>query len=326
MRRPAATRLANLLALLAVGLFAIGATGCGETVEQIDDRTEQEKNAEPAPLNSKVFLSLDEAKQYRSDGALLIDTRPPEDYEAGHIPGAVHVHGGKPFKDDYGFLWENEAKLQEIARSFGLKRDQKVVIYGKSVDKRAGRLFWTLEYLGHGDVYLYAPGHEEIAGEIDAELETGESDPQTGDFVVAPRDSVYASPDEVEAIATGEKEGVLIDTRRETEYTGEEVRESEKRGGADPRQGYIPEAVHYHWEEMFTQEGQLESKSKLTDEFNDLGILDEDVVTIAYCQTGTRSAYVYAVLRWFGHDQAKNYDGSWVEWSRDEERPVAQTE
>ena len=53
---------------------------------------------------------------------------------------------------------------------------------------------------------------------------------------------------------------------------------------------------------------------------------DEDVTVIPYCQTGVRSATVYSVLRWLGHPNPKNYDGSWYEWSRINDYPVAEVE
>ena len=44
------------------------------------------------------------------------------------------------------------------------------------------------------------------------------------------------------------------------------------------------------------------------------GVLSDDPI-IAYCRIGERSAHTWFVLHeLLGHDDVKNYDGSWTEW------------
>ena len=47
----------------------------------------------------------------------------------------------------------------------------------------------------------------------------------------------------------------------------------------------------------------------------------EGAEVIAYCHSGSRSALAARLLRAAGYD-ARNYVGSWHEWSRDETLPV----
>ena len=47
----------------------------------------------------------------------------------------------------------------------------------------------------------------------------------------------------------------------------------------------------------------------------------EGAEVIAYCHSGSRSALAAQLLRAAGYD-ARNYVGSWHEWSRDETLPV----
>lgn len=307
-----------LLLLCSAALLAVG-IGCGESVVQEDPRPAHERNAKPQPLNEEVFVDLERFKELREGGATIIDARPADLYDKGHLEGAVHSPGGGQFKDDNGMLWTDVVKLQNLVRDLGVDRERPVVIYGKAVSKKAGRLFWTLEYLGHGDVYLYPPGHETLLEKLGEEAVTEGTDVERGDFVVARRESVRATAEEVRQVVDGEREGILIDTRREGEYHGTEDRD-------DPRQGYIPEAIHYKWDRIFDADGNLRTKDELRSEFEQLSLVKDGVILVPYCQTGTRSAYVYAVLRWFGNESAANYDGSWVEWSRQEELPVAQTD
>lgn len=304
----------NLLLII----FSLAAlVGCGSAVEYDDTRPEDEKNATAQPLNQKVFVDTAEYLDLVEQGALVLDARALEEYEAGHVPGAAWANGGKEFQDDIGLIKSDDVALQETARALGIQSDKPVIIYGEDFSKRAGRLFWSLEYLGHGETYLYPNGYDTLLSELGEEASTETVTPAEGDFVVARRESVRATGEEVLAVANGDATGILIDTRRLEEFEGTEDR-------GDPRQGYIPTASYYYWEDVYNEDGTLRDREELRAEFDGLGFLEEDVAIIPYCQTGVRSATVYAVLRWLGIETAKNYDGSWYEWSRANDFPVAE--
>ena len=95
---------------------------------------------------------------------------------------------------------------------------------------------------------------------------------------------------------------VLLDVRTRPEFDGD--------AGAhcDPRQGHIPGAVHLPLDRL------LECRSAA--EVRALVGLAEGVEIIAYCHSGSRSDFATQVLRGAGYD-ARNYLGSWHEWSRD---------
>jgi thiosulfate/3-mercaptopyruvate sulfurtransferase len=101
----------------------------------------------------------------------------------------------------------------------------------------------------------------------------------------------------------------LLDVRREEEYTG-------KAGSAcDPRQGHIPGARRLQVDELFGADGN----PKPADEIRAL-VGDADEI-VAYCHSGSRSALATLALRSAGYD-ARNYAGSWHEWSRHPELPL----
>ena len=49
--------------------------------------------------------------------------------------------------------------------------------------------------------------------------------------------------------------------------------------------------------------------------------LPEGAEIVAYCHSGSRSALAALALRAAGYD-ARNYPGSWHEWSRHEQLPM----
>jgi thiosulfate/3-mercaptopyruvate sulfurtransferase len=99
----------------------------------------------------------------------------------------------------------------------------------------------------------------------------------------------------------GDDDFVLLDVRTQPEFDG--------LAGAhcDPRQGHIPGAVRLSLDRL------LECRSAT--EVRELVGLEEGVEIIAYCHSGSRSDFAAQVLRGAGYE-ARNYAGSWHEWSR----------
>lgn len=308
----------TLISLTAASLLVI--SGCGDTVTSEPCTSSEQALCQARPLNSQVFITPQQALEFRDQGALVLDARGLEKYAAGHIKGAVATQGGKEFQDELGLVTPDLVALTETARNLGITDSRKIVVYGDTISSNTGRLFWTLEYLGHGDVYFVIEGFETILAETGEAPSTEATTPPKGDFVIALREEIFASAEEVRLAATGEVPAILIDTRRESEWLGDEDR-------GDPRQGAIPEAKWYYWENVYdAQTGKLRPKEELRAEFTQLGLFDDNALIIPYCQTGVRSAIVYAVFRWLGHNNIKNYDGSWAEWSRDNDLPVVDHE
>ena len=98
----------------------------------------------------------------------------------------------------------------------------------------------------------------------------------------------------------------ILDVRSRPEFTGE-------RGYAsDPRQGRIPGARHLWVAELIMRQPE---------EIRELVGLPEGAEVVAYCHSGVRSAHAVEALQAAGY-QARNYVGSWHEWSRHPELPT----
>jgi thiosulfate/3-mercaptopyruvate sulfurtransferase len=110
----------------------------------------------------------------------------------------------------------------------------------------------------------------------------------------------------IDELATRLADVPILDVRTPAEYDGS--------GGqpCDPRQGHVPGARNvdvYRLMEMTPDDVQRE-----------LG-LAHGAEVVAYCHSGSRSAMAVQLLRALGYD-ARNYVGSWHEWSRHDDLPV----
>ncbi len=100
---------------------------------------------------------------------------------------------------------------------------------------------------------------------------------------------------------------IVLDVRRADEFAGEVV------APCDPRPGRLPGARHLDVAHL------LEARS--IEAVRELVGADEGAEVVAYCHAGSRSAMAVQVLAAAGYD-ARNYVGSWHEWSRHAELPA----
>ena len=100
---------------------------------------------------------------------------------------------------------------------------------------------------------------------------------------------------------------VLLDVRRAEEFVGDAV------APCDPRAGRIPGARHLDLA-LLLGAGDADDVRALVGE-------PAGAEVIAYCHSGSRSARAVHVLSAAGYE-ARNYVGSWHEWSRDPALPV----
>jgi thiosulfate/3-mercaptopyruvate sulfurtransferase len=262
------------------------------------------------------LLTTPEALSEAIGGAappLVIDLRPPEDFAAGHIPGAVHLDlwgvslidtDPAPLK---AFMW----MIDHLFNLRGVSESTPVVVYDEQSGMRAARAFWFLEYFGHPRVQVLDGG---FGAWVRAKL------PITRDAAPPPKSSWAGTPQE-HTIATwrdvkarlGNPDVVLLDTRSDGEYDGTTVRA--RRGGR------IPGAVHVEWSRNLDQEGAFKPAGELRAMYEQAGVTpDKEVIT--YCQGGYRAAHGYLALRLLGYPRVRNYTGSWKEWGDRTDVPV----
>jgi thiosulfate/3-mercaptopyruvate sulfurtransferase len=244
---------------------------------------------------------------------LVLDVRPAESFAVGHIRGAIHLDlWGVSLIDTSeaplrAFMW----MIGHLFSLRGVTPDRPVVVYEEDSGVRAARVFWFLEYLGHPNVRLLDGGLRAWRG-AGLRVTTDVTSPEASDWHgTAIPGRIAAWQDVMSRI--GDPGAVILDTRSEAEYYGEQIRAA--RGGA------IPGAVNVEWKRNLTDEGRFKPSDELAAMYRAAGVTpDREVVT--YCQGGYRAAHTYLALRVLGYPRVRNYTGSWKEWGDRQDLPI----
>lgn len=273
-----------------------------------------------AAVAGDIFLSPDAARELVDAGAAVLDARGNKPWRQGHIPGSWLVDwkstraGLLQAGLRSGRLRDDTAALQTLFRDAGVRDADPVLVVGAAREGwgEEGRIFWTLEYLGHSDVHILDGGMAawEAAG---LPVSQDMTPPARGDFTARPQPTRRATKEEV-AAGLGQAEVAFWDTREPREYAGATPY-------LEPRGGHLPGAAHLWFEELMTEAGTLRPEAELRALLAGKGLVPDKQI-VAYCTGGVRSGFAYAVLRELGYPRPVNYDGSMWEWTADADAPL----
>lgn len=235
----------------------------------------------------------------------IVDVRPREAYDAGHIPGAVHL-GADDVVDPAGHVDGTllpDAKLSEMLGALGIDRETRVVLYDDRGGFHAARLFWMLEYFGHRDAAILNGGYPKWVEE-GRDVTTVVPQVPTRIFGLTPM---------LRRLATADW---LMDRRDDASTVVIDVRPAQMYAA-----GHIPWAQSIPWSQNLAEDGTLKSAETLRAHFAAHGVTPDKNVVV-HCQVGKAAAHSYFALRLLGYPQVRSYDRSWAEWGSDGTLPV----
>ena len=136
----------------------------------------------------RTLANIEEVRRAVESGeALLLDVRPREMYDAGHIPGAAHRFWQEDFEPpapDGPGTFRPAAEVDEEYRALGVARDRLTIVYANTAHSAAA-VFWTLRHrLGYAKTRLYDGSWLEWSGVPGAAREP-ESEDLDGDLPAA---------------------------------------------------------------------------------------------------------------------------------------------
>jgi thiosulfate/3-mercaptopyruvate sulfurtransferase len=278
-------------------------------------------------MSDKVLVTPAElAEQIQSPGTVLIDSRDPKSYAAGHLPGAVNIH------DIFTYLATSTpdgvaAMRDKFAAMFGaagLSGAETAVVYEQSMNTGFGqscRGYVLLKYLGYPKVEILHGGYAAwTAAGLPTTIEVPTPQPKT--FALDPKAASILVDLQAMKAAVADPNQVKLDTRDVDEW----IADSSSPYGKDfcPRKGRIPGAVWIEWYRMMKPSSagpMFKSPAEILAECATVGITPETPVVL-YCFKGARASNTLVALKEAGVKNVSLYFGSWNEWSRDPALPI----
>lgn len=282
------------LSVLVVSLGVICGCKRGEKSPVVEPEVPEKKAA-------KVGLRVTVAQLKKIAGSAsvrVLDARSKEAYDAGHLPGAVHVDvaawKAQALKDEGAGLTA-QPDWEKLIRALGIDELTQVVVYADNAPT-AARIWWTLKYLGVEDAGILDGGWSKWTQD-GGEVSTKSPTVKTGNFTVDFDKSRLAQFDQLKA-----------------EYKSKNIQIIDTRSPGEFQAGHLPGATHLEWKELLNPDGTFKSDEELKKIFAGRKI-DPDKTAVTHCQTGGRASVDAYALELAGFKNVKNYYCGWSLWS-----------
>lgn len=269
-------------------------------------------NALPLLIEPRAFHDQLMNKSLAGIDLRIVDLSSEQSYQAGHIPGAIHlppqaiISGQPPVP---GKLPGKE-QLAKVMGFLGLNENTHFIVYDDEGGGWAGRFIWTLDAIGHRH-YSYINGGILAWRAEGLALEATANRAEPTSPQIAINTQVIAEIPDILA-NLGQDNFAIWDARSPEEYRGEKV--------FAQRGGHIPGAINCEWTNLMDPENGYRIRDDAEARLAMLGIRKgQDIIT--HCQTHHRSGFTYLVGRVLDFN-IRGYHGSWAEWGNHPDTPI----
>jgi thiosulfate/3-mercaptopyruvate sulfurtransferase len=234
----------------------------------------------------------------------------------GHIPGAGFADLQGDLSDRTSllrFMMPPATQFAEAMGRYGVGGGVRVVLYDRSVNMWAARVWWMLRAFGFDDAAVLDGGWKKWTREGRAvATDDGARPPRL--FTARPRPGLIADRAGVLA-ALGDERACVLNALTAEQHRG---------GGATyGRPGRIAGSANVPARDLVDPETHAYLPAdRLREKFAAVGALDARRV-ITYCGGGIAASSDAFVLHLLGHDEVAVYDASLSEWAADPALPMA---
>ena len=240
-----------------------------------------------------------------------------EAWQESHIPGARYAHldddMASPPDENSGRhpLPAIEAFAARLG-ALGIQADSQVVVYDDAGGAIAGRMWWLLRWAGHPAAALLNGGWPKWMRE--GRPVSGDTPPASeARYAASAQDDLWLTTEAVvEALSQAQVQ--LIDARAPERFSGQQE-------PLDAVGGHIPGSQNMPFQENLDENGCFKSPETLRQRF---AALAGDARPVCHsCGSGVTACHNLLAMAYAGLEPGRLYVGSWSEWIRDPERPIA---
>ena len=241
-----------------------------------------------------------------------------EDYDRGHIPGAVFF--------DIDDIAEPGTSLPHMIPSpelfarkmegLGIGDNDRVIVYDSAGLSSAGRAWWMLRLFGHHNVALLDGGLPKWRAE-GRPLQAAVPNPPRDRRFTARFDPALVREKRALLDNLSTRREQIVDARAAGRFAG--IAEETRPG---LRRGHIPGSRNLPYDRVTDpQTRRLRDAEELSGLFRDAAVaLDRPIVTS--CGSGVTACALAFALHLIGHPGVAVYDGSWSDWGLPGDTPV----
>ena len=242
------------------------------------------------------------------------------EYVQGHISGAQYANldtdlAGPVSKWTGRHPLPSTTVFAQTLGDWGIDNASQVVVYDHGSGVVAARLWWMLKWVGHEQVAVLNGGYtawQEAGFEVSDSTEFAR---RTKFRAVADSD-LFVTTDELVQSFIADNVPLIVDARDSARFAG-------KFEPIDTVAGHIPGAVNHPFSESIDAKGGWKSRDQLRDGWAPILGGDSDQSWVSMCGSGVTACHLALSAGVAGLPQPRLYVGSWSEWIRDPDRPVA---
>ena len=242
-------------------------------------------------------------------------------YLEGHIPGAIYAHldddlSGPITPTSGRHPLPAPATFANRMRQWHIAPDTRVIAYDDLGGAIAARLWWLMKWAAHDNVAVLNGGFQSWAREgLSVETDDTSTNPRTDSTTATERSEMVVTAEQV-ARATANSDCLLLDARAPDRYAGSVE-------PIDTVAGHVPYAVNAPFKTNLDDDGCFLESSKLREKFERVIGERSPASVVHMCGSGVTACHNILAMEIAGLSGSKLYAGSWSEWIRDPNRPVA---
>ena len=238
-----------------------------------------------------------------------------EEYEGGHIPGAVFfdIDAISDQKTDLPHMLPDPVAFASSVRKLGIGDSDLVIFYDGAGIYSAPRALWMMRAMGHNKTAVLDGGLPKWRKEGRAIETTTETTVGRSHFAPRLQPEMIRDFDAMRSNLES-RAAQIVDARSPARFNAQEP---EPRPGV--RGGHMPGALNVHYRKLIADNGTLKPPEELRAAFA-AADLNQPIVTS--CGSGLTAAILLLALDEIGARNVALYDGSWTEWGARAEAPV----
>lgn len=241
-------------------------------------------------------------------------------YLSGHIPGAVYADLNRdlaaPVRTDSGRHPLPEAKDAVVTMArLGIGPQTQVVVYDDRSGAIAARAWWLLRWLGHHRAAVLDGGMTEWLRHAYS-IESGDVAVQPQDFVGNPRPEMVIETTELLGAKNTGPSIRMVDARDAARFRGEQE-------PIDSKAGHIRGALNLPFANSLDADGLWKPGFMLRENWIEVLGEDHNRPFGVMCGSGVTACHLVVSALLARLSEPRVYVGSWSEWIRDPQRPVA---